>query len=60
MPEFNNKQSDSLTSSAYESQTSKVSIYEIQGTDYDITLIDTPGIDKGTNGDKENIRKMVA
>jgi len=44
MPEFYDKQSDSLTSSAYESQTSKVFIYEFQGKDFNISLVDTPGL----------------
>jgi len=37
-------------------------MYELQGKDYDITLIDTPGLGdiKGSKADEDNIRNMVA
>ena len=53
MDEFDKKQSDSLALQSYESQTSKAFIYELKGKDYDISLIDTPGLGdtKGTKVD---------
>jgi len=62
MFEFHNKQSDLLTSKTYESQTSKAFIYDLQGKDYDISLIDTPGLGdtKGTKVDEENTKTIIA
>ena len=62
MPEFSSKQSDNLTSNTCESQTSKAFIYELHGKDYDISLIDTPGLGdtKGIKVDEENTKTIVA
>ena len=62
MPEFNNNQQDSQDSNTQGSHTSKAFIYKLQGNNYDISLIDSPGLgdNKGTDADKENIRKIVA
>lgn len=61
MPEFMSLQSDKTSGGQHESQTQTCNLYDYSTDEFDLTLIDTPGLGdtRGVDQDKENAKHIV-